>query len=284
MFITAMAANPLAVNLALSTIGVQITWGQWALAGIVPGLACLLFVPLLLYIIYPPEVKTTPDAPVAARQELKKLGPLSTDEKITAIAFLITVSLWIVGSSIGVNNVAAALVGFAILLICNVITWPQCLVNKAAWDTLTWFAALIGMASFLNKFGFIAWFSSKIVGVIGGLGMAWQGSFALIAAIYFYSHYLFASGAAHVGAMYTAFLSVAINCGTPALPAALALGQLSNMMGCLTSYGIGSAPPYFGAGYVPQNKWYIYGFVCSLVYLGAWLVLGGAWWKVVGLY
>ena len=36
-----------------------------------------------------------------------------------------------------------------------------------AWDTLTWFAALIGMASFLNKFGFIAWFSSK-VGCIPG--------------------------------------------------------------------------------------------------------------------
>ena len=31
-----------------------------------------------------------------------------------------------------------------------------------AWDTLTWFAALIGMASFLNKFGFIAWFSNKV--------------------------------------------------------------------------------------------------------------------------
>ena len=56
------------------------------------------------------------------------------------------------------------------------------------------------------------------------------------------------------------------------------------MMGCLTSYGIGSAPPYFGAGYVPQNKWYILGFISSVVYLGVWLVLGGAWWKVIGLY
>lgn len=173
MFITAMAANPLAVNLALSTIGVQITWGQWALAAIVPGLTCLLAIPLLLYIIYPPEVKTTPDAPVKAKEELEKLGPLSTDEKITAFAFLVTVSLWIVGSSIGVNNVAAALVGFAILLIANVISWPNCLVNKNAWDTLTWFAALIGMASFLNKFGFIKWFSTQIVGVISGLGMGW---------------------------------------------------------------------------------------------------------------
>eukprot|EP00878_Enallax_costatus_P033927 GHUV01037512.1.p2 GENE.GHUV01037512.1~~GHUV01037512.1.p2 ORF type:complete len:115 (-),score=16.23 GHUV01037512.1:638-982(-) len=55
--------------------------------------------------------------------------------------------------------------------------------------------------------------------------------------------------------MYTAFLAVARACGTPAMLAALALGQVSNLMGCLTTYGIGSAPPYFGAGYVPQGDW-----------------------------
>jgi len=32
------------------------------------------------------------------------------------------------------------------------------------------------------------------------------------------------AGAAHIGAMYTAFLSVAMACGTPGLMAALALG------------------------------------------------------------
>ncbi len=40
MFITAMAANPLAVNLAASA-GISISWGTWALAGLVPGLICL---------------------------------------------------------------------------------------------------------------------------------------------------------------------------------------------------------------------------------------------------
>ena len=42
------------------------------------------------------------------------------------------------------------------------VTWKECLSNNAAWDTLTWFAALIGMASYLNKYGFIKWFSSKV--------------------------------------------------------------------------------------------------------------------------
>ncbi|GFH26061.1 uncharacterized protein HaLaN_24143, partial [Haematococcus lacustris] len=43
------------------------------------------------------------------------------------------------------------------------------------------------------------------------------------------------AGAAHIGAMYTAFLAVAIKCGTPPMLAAVALGQLSNLMGCLTT-------------------------------------------------
>lgn len=59
---------------------------------------------------------TLPIAP-QAREELAKLGPMSTDEKLTAFAFAVTVGLWIFGGAIGVNAVAAALTGLAILLI-----------------------------------------------------------------------------------------------------------------------------------------------------------------------
>ena len=51
-------------------------------------------------------------------------------------------------------------------------------------------------------------------------------------------------------------------------------------MGCLSTYGIGSAPPYYGAGYVPQSKWYQLGFLLSIFYIAVWLFAGGAWWKV----
>lgn len=57
MFITAMAANPLAVNLASEALGQPISWGAWAMAGIVPGLICLAATPLILYILYPPGVR-----------------------------------------------------------------------------------------------------------------------------------------------------------------------------------------------------------------------------------
>lgn len=47
---------------------------------------------------------------------------------------------------------------------CNagVVSWKQCLSDNQAWDTLTWFAALIAMAAYLNKYGFISWFSDKV--------------------------------------------------------------------------------------------------------------------------
>ena len=41
--------------------------GTWAMAGLVPGAICLLLTPALLYVLYPPEVKDTPDAPAKAR-------------------------------------------------------------------------------------------------------------------------------------------------------------------------------------------------------------------------
>lgn len=63
-----------------------------------------------------------------AKEELKKLGPLSRDEKITALALGLTVVLWIGGQALGVNAVAAALTGLSILLItsmCGVLCYTD---------------------------------------------------------------------------------------------------------------------------------------------------------------
>lgn len=284
MFLTAMAANPLSVNLAAGAIGQTIGWTDWAVAAIVPGIVSLLVVPLLLYVIYPPTVKSSPDAPKLAKEKLEAMGPMTKNEVIMSATLLVTVGLWIFGGAIKVDAVTAAILGLSVLLISGVVTWKECLGEAVAWDTLTWFAALIAMAGYLNKYGLIAWFSQTVVKVVGGLGLAWQPAFGILVLLYFYSHYFFASGAAHIGAMFTAFLSVATALGTPPLFGALVLSFLSNIMGGLTHYGIGSAPVFYGANYVPLSKWWGYGFLISIVNLVIWLGLGGVWWKVLGLW
>ena len=282
MFITAMAANPLSVNLAAAAIGHQISWGQWALGASVPGLALLVLIPLVIYVLAPPELKNSPEAPAKASAELAKLGPLTSDEKIMGGALALTVGLWVFGSSFGVGAVSAAIIGLTILLVTGVLNWKECLAEGPAWDTLTWFAALIAMAAYLNTFGLIPWFSAGVVKTVGGLGLGWQPAFAIVTLLYFYSHYFFASGAAHIGAMYTAFLSVLVACGAPPVASALVLGYFSNLMGCLTHYGIGSAPSFFGSGYVTLNKWWLIGGVVSVLNITVFFFLGGAWWKILG--
>ncbi|GAA0150846.1 primary active transporter [Lithospermum erythrorhizon] len=284
MFLTAMAANPLAANLTLNTINQTIGWMDWAKAAIVPGLVSLIVVPMLLYIIYPPTVKSSPDAPKLAQERLEKMGPMSKNEIIMAGTLFLTVGLWVFGGVLNVDAVTAAILGLSVLLITGVVTWKECLAESVAWDTLTWFAALIAMAGYLNKYGLISWFSQTVVKFVGGLGLSWQLSFGILVLLYFYSHYFFASGAAHIGAMFTAFLSVASALGTPPYLGAIVLSFLSNLMGGLTHYGIGSAPVFYGANYVPLAEWWGYGFLISVVNLIIWLGVGGLWWKAIGLY
>lgn len=66
---------------------------------------------------------------------------------------------------INVDAVTAAILGLSVLLITGVVTWKECLAESVAWDTLTWFAALIAMAGYLNKYGLINWFSQTVVKV-----------------------------------------------------------------------------------------------------------------------
>jgi hypothetical protein len=58
-----------------------------------------------------------------------------------------------------------------------------------------------------------------------------------------------------------------IACGAPPVVSALVLGIFSNLMGCTTHYGIGSAPPFFGAGYVDLPTWWKIGGALSVVYI-----------------
>ena len=52
------------------------------------GLVLFLATPLLTYVIYPPERKTSEDAPVWAAEELQRLGPISGREIIMALLAL----------------------------------------------------------------------------------------------------------------------------------------------------------------------------------------------------
>lgn len=281
MFLTAMAGNPLVVELAGSQ-GVEITWRLWAVAAFVPGICSLIVVPYALYRTVSPTIKKTPHARELAIKKLKEMGSISSSEWIVLTVFLLLIFLWILGPTIHLKATVAAMIGLAALLLTGILRWKDVLEEHVAWDTFIWFATLITLATYLNRSGFTVWFSQLIVGHVTGLN--WEVGFTIIALIYFYSHYLFASNVAHIGAMYTPFLLVAVALGTPIIPAALLLGFLSSLFGGLTQYGCGPAPIYFGSGFLTIKEWWKLGAVAGICNFVIWLVIGGLWWKVLGLW
>jgi DASS family divalent anion:Na+ symporter len=282
MFLTAMAANPLAQKLA-GNLKINITWGGWALAALVPGVVSLILVPWVIYKVYPPEVKETPDAVKLAKQKLADLGPVSVKEWMMLSVFVLLLVLWIFAKQFGnMNATTAALIGLAALLMLGVIGWEDVKLETGAWDTLVWFAALVMMASFLNSLGMIPWFSQSIGRLMGGHG--WIFAFLALSLTYFYSHYFFASNTAHVASMYAAFLGVCVTLGAPPMLAALVLGFFSNLFAGMTHYGAGPAPVLFGTGYVDVGTWWRVGFLVSVINIVIWVGVGGLWWKAIGLW
>jgi DASS family divalent anion:Na+ symporter len=280
MFVTSMAGNPMVVGLA-SGMGIEITWTQWALAAIVPGLVLLFIIPLVLYRFYPPELKRTPEMRKVAAQKLREMGKMSRDEWFVLSVFIGLVILWALGSVLNIDATLVALAGVVILLLSNTLSWEDVLSEKEAWHTVIWFAILITLAGELGKSGFISWFGASIGGYVNGLN--WLTVVGILLLVYYYSHYMMASAMAHISAMYSIFVSVAISAGAPPLLSALIFGMFSNLYMATTHYSGGPAPILFGCGYIPVTKWWKIGFLMSLTVIFSWILLCYVWWNICGL-
>lgn len=280
MFLTAMAGNPLAQSLAQHE-HIHITWMNWFLAALVPGIVSLIVVPFIIYKIYPPEIKETPDAKSWADNELQDMGHMHRDEKFMIGIFLVALILWVLGSVIDMNATLTAFIALSLLLLTGVLSWSDVLKETGAWNTLIWFSILVMMASQLNELGFIPWLSKTIAGSLGGL--SWPVVLVLLILFYFYSHYLFASSTAHVSAMYSALLGVAIATGAPPLFSALMIGFFGNLMASTTHYSNGPAPIFYSSGYVSQKRWWLMNAGLAIVYFVIWLGLGSLWMKLIGV-
>ncbi|MCF6166015.1 MAG: anion permease [Furfurilactobacillus sp.] len=281
MFLTAMAPNLVAVAMA-GKAGVHITWISWFIAALVPGIISLICVPYIIYKLYPPEVKETPNAKDWADKELADMGPMSTPEKIMMSVFLIALLLWIASSFIGLDATLVAFIAVSLLLLTGVLSVQDILKETGAWNTLIWFSILIFMANELTQLGLIKWLSSSIGTALHGV--SWMMVLVILFIFYFYTHYLFASGTAHVTAMYAALLAVALAAGVPHMLAAIMLAFAGPLFSSTTHYASGPATVLFGSGFVKQSDWWRLNAILGVFYIVVWLGGGLLWTKVLGMW
>ena len=281
LFLTAMAPNAVALELMRPILHIDFSWTQWAIAASVPGLLCLLLTPLVIYFIYPPELKKI-DNKAIAKKGLEELGPITTREKTLIFLFIAAVISWAFGEKIGIDKASTTAISvMALLVILAVVSWEEILKNKGAWNTLIWYGGILGMSGVLEKAKFFDWLSTAMKATLDfGAG---HGTTATIAILFISVaiRYLFASGGAYVAAMVPVFAAVGAAAGAP--PLLLALGLLcSNCYGgALTHYGSGPAPIIYGAGYNDIRSWWIIGAIFAFGSLLIHVTIGFAWWQAL---
>lgn len=278
LWLTAMAANPAGAKMA-AEFGVHITYSSWAMAASLPVLVLFFLVPWVIYKIYPPEIKETPDAPIIAKKALQKMGPVHRNEWIMGATFIGMVSLWVLSSSLGLDKTAVAFLGLGIIMLSNVFTLDDMREEGNALATLVWFAILFSMSLYLNKLGFMGWVGEHIS--LGIAGYSWPVVYVVLIVSYVLIHYLFVSQTAHMLALFSVFLQVAIEAGVPAEMMAFMLLFATNFNAIITPQGSSANVIYAGSGYIEAGEIYRVGGIITLLNTVIFLTIGTAWMMLI---
>jgi L-tartrate/succinate antiporter len=272
LFMTALAPNPLAVALVEETAGVPITWGQWLVGALPVGVVLLSLTPLFVYLLYPPEIRSSQEAPSWAGEQLGQMGSVSPKERVMAGLVLLALALWIFGGPL-VSATTVVLIIICLMIVTRVLEWDEILGNTAAWNILVWFATLVTLAGGLNEVGFIRWVAEVFSRQLEGYPvMVVMGS---LVAFFFLIHYMFASLTAHTAAVLPVVLAVGVAVpGMPVLPFALLLCYSLGLMGVITPYATGPAPVYYASGFISRTDFWRLGLIFGAVFLGALLAVG----------
>jgi DASS family divalent anion:Na+ symporter len=282
MFLTGQASNILGAGLALKIVGVEVTWSNWFVSAIAPGVVSSLLVPLIVYRVLPPEIVRTPQASEFARAQLEKMGPLDRKESIALGVFASIGALWVTSGWHGLDVTLVALLGLGTLLLTGTLAWEQVTGERPGWDVFIWYGGLLKMGELLNETGVTKVFAESVGGLF--VGLPWIGVLLLTLLVYFYAHYFFASITAHVLAMFPPFVVLLTAVGVPPLLAVYSLMCLANLTAGLTHYGTTTGPILYSANYVTFAEWWRTGFVLSVMNLLVWLTVGFAWWKWLGYW
>jgi L-tartrate/succinate antiporter len=280
MFVTALAPNTLAVTVMRQTAGITVTWLQWFVGFAPVGFTLLAVVPYLLYKLYPPEIRTAPQAPRWAADQLHAMGAMTRREITLLILVCGALGLWI-GATHHIEPAISAMFVVLLMVVCGVVTWNDVIGHAQAWNILVWFATMVTLASGLAETKFVEWVAQSLAPTFHGVGPT--TAVVAVVGVYFLLHYFFASITAHAASLLPVFLAMALT--IPALTPtewALLLSYPLGLMGVLTTYTAGHNPIYYGSGYISRQAFWVMGLVLGAFFFVTYLVIAIPWLNYLG--
>lgn len=288
MFATAMAGNMLVIDYSNSILGTNLNWGNWAVAMFVPGFICLLIIPFVGYLIIKPDV-TNIDNKAIAKKGLEELGEIKKSEIWLIVIFCLALLGWSLPSllnslfsiKLDINATAVAVGAMSLSVLFGVIKFEDIAGSKECVGTLFWFGGIISLSSLLKKLGFFDWFGGFIQANLS-LGNNWFMALFFIGLISIAVRYLFASATVYITTLMPIFFFLGKSAGIDPYILSFLLITTNSYGGAVTHYGGPAAPVIFGGGYNTVKEWWICGLVCALVAYAICLILGIAYWNILG--
>jgi DASS family divalent anion:Na+ symporter len=274
LWLTATSVNPIGTQIA-AQFGVVIGFGRWLTAASVPALVAIVLLPLVVRRLFPPGVRETPDAPRAARAALASMGSMTRDELITAAAFAVMVTGWILAGSLKINVTAVAFAGLGVLLATSVLTLDDIAKQGDTLATFLWLAVLFALSGQLNEVGFMGYVGERLASSLEGL--SWQVVYVALLVLYVLLHYLFVSQSSQVLALFAVFLAVGVKNGVPAPLLCFSLLFASSYFSAITPQGGSQNVIFAASGYLTQGELYRLGLLTTAFFLTVFLLVGTPW-------
>ncbi len=282
MFLTGQAGNFVAVDVARTLANYELTWGRWAAAGVVPGIASIAGIVWIVGRLVPPEIQRTPHARQFARDELRKLGGMASREWTTLGVVAVVCALWVTSSMHSVPVALASVTGAGVLLLSGALRWQEAVRQHSIWDIMIWYGGVITLGRALSDSGVPRALTDSIGSILGDI--SWTLMLVVAVPIYFFAHYGLASITMHFLTMFPVFLLLLLENGAPLGLTVFLFACLANLSAGLTHYGTVPSPIFYAQDYATFGEWWRAGFLVAIWNILVWCTVGALWWKLLGIW
>ena len=126
--------NPLAIGFLREMAGVELTFLGWMAYGVPAGILILIPTWLVLLACFRPEIRRLTKSRQELRIEYKALPPMSREERVTMIVFLLTVLLWLTTPVWETVLGIGIPISMPVLLTATLLFFPG--VGRRSWKTV----------------------------------------------------------------------------------------------------------------------------------------------------
>lgn len=287
LFLTGMATNAITVSLISSMLGIDLSWGKWFMASIVPAGLFLAVAPFLVYKFYRPGLQSLGDIKPIAKKGLEDIGPVSNPEKILFVLFIMAILAWMFGPQLTFVNLNMQIVGFvflALVLLTGILDWNDVIGAKGAWNIFVWYGAFYGVASALASAGFYKWLAAVLGQVLDFSNLNELLIIVILVFVSLLVRYFFVSNSAFVASFYPVMFALTLNTSVNPLLIGLLLAFFASYGALLTHYGNGAGLITFASDYVPQKDFWRVGTMMVGVALLIFFFIGLPYWKLIGFW